>query len=67
LAKNTLDTLFKIVGVTRVLIPDNAEELTQGLFHKKARRAGAAVHPIEAYTEEADAYHSWMAVIRQVK
>lgn len=50
----TLDPLFKKVGVPKVFIPDNAKELTQGRFRKKALRAGAAIHPIEAYTPNAN-------------
>ena len=42
----TLETLFRRVGVPRVIIPDNAKELTEGLFKKKALRAGAAILPI---------------------
>ena len=46
----TLDTLFRRVGIPKVLIPDNAQELTQGEFRRKALKAQAAIHPIEAHT-----------------
>ena len=53
-AHYTLDALFKRVGVPRVIIPDNAKELTEGWFRKKALRVGAAIHPIEAHTPNAN-------------
>ena len=53
-AHYTLDNLFKRVGVPRVIIPDNAKELTEGWFKKKALRVGAAIHPIEAHTPNAN-------------
>ena len=53
-AHKTLDSLFRRVGVPRVLIPDNAKELTEGEFRRKATRAGAHIHPIEAYTPNAN-------------
>ncbi len=37
-------------GVPRVLILDNAPELTQGLFKKKALQVQCPIKPIEAYT-----------------
>ena len=46
----TLDQLFSRVGVPRVIIPDNAKEMTQGQFRAKALRAQSTIHPIEAYT-----------------
>ena len=46
----TLDALFKSVGIPRVLIPDNAKELTQGDFRRKAQRVQCPIHPVEAYT-----------------
>jgi len=54
-AHKTLDTLFRSVGVPRVLIiPDDAAELTQGEFKRKADTAQALIHPIEAYTPNAN-------------
>jgi len=52
-AHKTLDSLFRSVGVPRVIISDNAKELTQGEFKRKADRAQAHIHPIEAYTPNA--------------
>ena len=63
-AHYSLDNLFRKVGVPRVIIPDNAKELTEGMFKKKALRVGAAIHPIEAHTPNANiAEH----VIRELK
>ena len=53
-AHKTLDTLFRSVGVPRVIIPDDAAELTKGEFKRKADRAQALIHPIEAYTPNAN-------------
>jgi len=44
-AHKTLDTLFRSVGVPRVIIPDDAAELTQGEFKRKADRAEAGMSP----------------------
>jgi len=49
-AQKTLDTLFRSVGVPRVITPDDAAELTKGEFKRIADRAQALIHPIEAYT-----------------
>jgi hypothetical protein len=49
-AHETLDRLFHDVGVPKVLVPDMALELTMGTFAKKARAAGAQIHPIEPRT-----------------
>jgi hypothetical protein len=63
-AHYTLDTLFQKVGVPRVIIPDNAKELTAGHFKKKVLRVGTSIHPIEAHTPNANlAEH----VIRELK
>lgn len=50
----TLDTLFKRVGFPRSLIPDNAKSLTEGEFKTKANKAQVPIHPIEAYTSNAN-------------
>jgi len=42
-AHKTLDTLFRSAGVPRVIIPDDAAELTQGKFKCKADRAQALI------------------------
>ena len=53
-AHYTLDALFKKVGVPRVMIPDNAKELTEGWFKKKVLRASSSLHPIEPHTPNAN-------------
>jgi len=53
-AHKTLDTLFGSAGVPRAIIPDDAAELTQGEFKRKADRAQALIHPIEAHTPDAN-------------
>jgi hypothetical protein len=40
-AHYTLDTLFRRVGVPRVMIPDIAKEMTEGHFKKKVLRASS--------------------------
>ena len=50
----SLDDLFNSVGVPSVMIPDNAKALTGGEFLRKCRRAQCPVHPIEAYTSNAN-------------
>ena len=40
----TLDTLFRLVGVSRVLMPDNAKELTEGELKWKVSRAQSYIH-----------------------
>jgi hypothetical protein len=63
-AHYTLDTLFRRVGLPRVMMPGIAKEMTEGHFKKKVLRAGAALHPIEAYTPNSNlAEH----VIRELK
>ena len=49
-AHKTLDSLL----VPKVQIPDNAKELTKGEFRRKASRAQAHIHPIKAYTPNAN-------------
>jgi Reverse transcriptase (RNA-dependent DNA polymerase) len=63
-AHYTLDTLFQKVGVPRVMIPDNAKELTEGHFKKKVQRASARLHPIEPHTPNANRCED---VIRELK
>ena len=50
----TLDSLFQSVGVPRVFIPDGAGELVDGEFKKKVSKFGSRIHPIEAYTPNAN-------------
>lgn len=49
-AHYTLDELFRKVGFPKVLIPDNAKEMTLGQYRKKCLRAQVPIHSIEAYT-----------------
>jgi hypothetical protein len=60
----TLDTVFKRVGVPVTVIPDNAKELTEGLFRKKVLRASSSLHPIEPHTPNANLAED---VIRELK
>ena len=53
-AHYTLDELFSRVGVSRLIIPDNAKEETEGMFLKKCRKAQCRILPIEAYTSNAN-------------
>ena len=46
----TLDNLFWWVSVLWAIIPDNALELTEGEFKRKAQQVQAAILPVEAYT-----------------
>jgi hypothetical protein len=48
-AHYTLDGVVKNIGIPTGVTPDNAKELTGGLFGKKAKRYGIEIHPIEAY------------------
>ena len=63
-AHYTLDTLFRKVGVPRVMIPDNAKELTEGWFKRKVQRASSTLHPIEPHTPNANRCED---VIRELK
>ena len=49
-AHSSLDLLHSHHGVPAVYTPDNAMALTGQEFSKKARQAGAIIHPIEAHT-----------------
>jgi hypothetical protein len=48
-AHYTLDSLHHDVGVFHTIIPDNAKELIEGEFRKKALHAGLQIRPIEAH------------------
>ena len=63
-AHESLDDFFHQVGVPQVIIPDNAKELTQSDFKKKCRKAQCPIHPIEAYTPNANIAEG---VIRELK
>jgi hypothetical protein len=60
----TLDLLHNQYGAFRVMIPDNAKELTAGSFRDKLRRAGTMISPIEAYTPNQNKAES---AIRELK
>jgi hypothetical protein len=46
----SLDKLHRDIGVFKAIIPDNAMELSDGEFRKKAVKAGLIICPTEAYT-----------------
>ena len=46
----TLDNLFRKVGVPRVMVPDNAKELTKACSRPEHRKHKWTIHPIEANT-----------------
>ena len=60
----SLDVLFHKYGIPRVMVPDNAGELTQGDFAQKLKRAGCIIEPIEAYTPNQNKAES---AIRELK
>ena len=60
----TLDEFFEEVGIPSVMISDNAKELTLGEFKQKLKRAQCKMHPIEAYTPNANLVEG---VIRELK
>ena len=49
-AHMALDELFHRVGVPERLIPDDAKELTQGEFRKKAQKAGCPLDPVDPHS-----------------
>ena len=53
-AHYALDKFFEQIGVPRCIIPDNAKEMTEGPWKKKCARAQVPIHPIEAYTPNAN-------------
>ena len=63
-AHQALDEFFTQVGIPAAIIPDNAKELTQGEFKKKANKAQCPIKPIEAYTPNANVAEH---VIRELK
>ena len=60
----SLAVLFHKYGIPRVMVPDNAGELTQGDFAQKLKRAGCIIEPIEAYTPNQNKAES---AIRELK
>ena len=63
-AHSTLNTFFKDVGIPAAMIPDNAKELTLGRFRKTCQRFQCPLHPIEAYTPNANIAED---AVREVK
>lgn len=63
-APYTLDLLHKEYGVFHTIVSDNAPELIHGDFARKARKAGAILHPIEAHTPNQNRAES---AIRELK
>ena len=64
LAHEALDDFFHKVGVPQVITSDNAKEQVEGKFRKKCRRAQCPMHPMEAYTPNANLAEG---VIRELK
>lgn len=63
----TLDQLHKdYYGVFHTIIPDNAKELTQGNFKRKAERAGSVLRPVEAYTHNQNKAEAAIREIRRM-
>ena len=62
-AHYTLDDLFAKYGIPKFIVSDNAKE-PMGMFKKKCRRAQCPMHPIEAYTPNANLAEG---VIRELK
>ncbi len=62
----TLDVLFREVGVFNKIVPDNALELTDGEFRRKAIHAGAAIRPVEAYTHNQNLAESAIRELRRM-
>ena len=60
----SLDEFFHKFGIPKFMVADNAKELTKGQFKKKCKRAQCPMHPIEAYTSNANLAEG---VIREVK
>jgi hypothetical protein len=51
---HTLDKLFRKVGIPKLLIPDDELVLQSGDFLRTAKKAHTDIHPIEAYTPNAN-------------
>ena len=65
-AHMTLDRVFRDVGVFHTIIPDNAKELTEGDFRRKALHAGAQIKPVEAYTHNQNLAESGIRELRRM-
>jgi hypothetical protein len=62
----TLDSLHHDVGVFHTIIPDNAKELTEGEFWKKALHAGSQIRPIEAHRHNQNLAESGIRELRRM-
>lgn len=62
----TLDQLHKDYGIFHTIIPDNAKELTQGEFKRKAQRAGSVIRPVEAYMHNQNRAEAAIREIRRM-
>jgi hypothetical protein len=62
----TLDRLHQDVGVFHTIIPDNALELTEGEFRKKAIHAGSRLCPVEAYMHNKNLAESGIRELRRM-
>jgi hypothetical protein len=65
-AHYTLDRLHREYGIFHTIIPDNAKELTQGEFHRKALKTGTHVAPIEAYSHNQNLAESAIRELRRM-
>jgi hypothetical protein len=62
----TLDQLHQDVGVFHTIIPDNALELTEGEFRKKAIHAGSRLRPVETYMHNQNLAESEIRELRRM-
>jgi hypothetical protein len=65
-AHQTLDELHHDVGVFHTIVPDNAKELTEGEFCKKAIHAGSQIRPIEAHRHNQNLAESGIRELRRM-
>jgi hypothetical protein len=61
-----LDQLHRDVGVFQLIIPDNAMEMVEGEFKKKALRAGSVIKPVEAYSHNQNLAESAIRDLRRM-
>jgi hypothetical protein len=50
----TLDEIFWTVGIPSRMVPDNANELTEGEFKQKGLKAQCSILPAEPYTSNSN-------------
>jgi hypothetical protein len=65
-AQQTLNKLHHDVGVFHTNVPDNAKELTEGEFCKKAIHAGSQIRPIDAHRHNQNLAESGIRELRQM-